>query len=107
MLLIGLLGAPVPLGLMVWFAIVAPEFAKVFADFGGELPRSTQLVMATWWGAAMILGYIFALPATFAFPKNPHRDFALIGVVLVGLLAVMASTSLLYMPFFQMSQHLR
>ena len=107
MLVIGLLGAPVPLGLMVWFALIAPEFGKLFADFGGTLPRSFELVLAPWWGPAMILLYVFALPATFAFRKNLHRDFAMIGAVLAGLLAVMASAACLYLPLFQMSQSLQ
>ena len=107
MLLIALLGAPVPLGLMVWFVIVAPEFTKAFADFGGVLPWVTRLVLAPWWAPTLILLYVCALPATFGFRKNVHRDFALIGVVLVGLLAVMASSACLYLPLFQVSQAMR
>lgn len=106
MLVVALFGAPVPLGLMVWFAFAAPEFAKLFEEFGGPLPRSTAVVLWPWWSAVMIGGYLCALPATFVFPRTIQRDFAAMAVVLAGLLAVMASAACLYLPLFQVSQSL-
>lgn len=106
MLLMALLGAPLPFCLMVWFAIVSPELMKTYADFGGVLPWVTILVIQPGWSVAMILAYVFALPATFLFRTPLHRDFAIVSVVLAGLLAAMASTACLYLPLFQMSQAL-
>ena len=107
MLVVTLFGVPFPLGLMLWFAVAVPEFAEVFEDFGAPLPRSMTVVLWPWWSAVMVGTYLCALPATFVFPRTDQRDFALMAVVLAGLLAVMASTACLYLPLFHMSHHLR
>jgi hypothetical protein len=110
MLVIALLGAPLPLGLMAWFVVIAPEFIGMLQDFGGTLPRATRLLIVMvshGWGPAMFLLYLLALPAPFLFRSNVVRDFAMVVVVIAGLLAVMASTACLYLPLFQVSQQMR
>lgn len=103
MLVMAIFGAPVPLVLMGWFVVVAPSFTAMFADFGAALPAVTILVMQRWWGAALIAAYLLALPLAFAFRNNMARDFALVAIVIAGLLAVMASAACLYLPIVQMS----
>lgn len=107
MLVIALLGAPIPLGLMAWFVVIAPQFAKMFADFGGVLPAVTQVTLSRGWGPGMIGLYLLALPAAFLFRSNVARDFAMVTLVIAGLLLVMASTACLYLPLFQISQPLQ
>lgn len=107
MLVIALLGAPIPLGLMAWFAVISPRFAQLFADFGGVLPAVTQITLSRGWGPGMIAVYLLALPAAFLFRSNVARDFAMVIIVIAGLLLVMTSTACLYLPLFQMSQQMR
>lgn len=107
MLVMALIGAPLPLGLMVWFVMIAPAFGGMLADFGAALPWVTELVLARAWGPAMLALYVLALPATLAFRSNVARDFALVAVVIAGLLAVMASAACLYLPLFLVAQQIR
>ena len=108
MLVVALLGAPLPLGLMVWFSLVAPEFAKMFADFGGPLPFATALVLSPAWAPGMVLAYLLLLPLPMLLLRHrAARDFATLAIVLLGLLAVMASAALLYLPLFALAPALQ
>ena len=105
MLVMALFGAPVPLLLMGGYLGVAPTFVAMYADFGAVLPAPTHLVMQPWWGVAMIALYLLALPVAFVFRDDMARDFALVVIVVAGLLAVMASAACLYLPLVQMTGH--
>lgn len=107
MLIVALMGAPVPLGLMVWFLFAAPSFVAMFADFGAVLPAATVLVLQPWWGPLMIAAYLLALPVPFFFRTTDSRDFAMVGVVVLALMGVMSSAACLYLPLVQMSVQVR
>ena len=107
MLIVALLGAPVPLGLMVWFLFASHSFVGMYADFGAVLPAATILVLQPWWGPLMIAVYFAALPVPFFFRTTDARDFAMIGVVVLALMGVMSSAACLYLPLVQMSAQVR
>ena len=104
MFVMGLLAAPLPLGLMGWFVIAAPTFAKMFADFGGTLPWITHLALQRWWGPVMAAGYLLALPLALIAKRTIARDFILVSVVVAGLMLVMASVAAMYLPIFQLAE---
>lgn len=104
MLAVVALGAPVPLCLMVGFWAVRGSFVEMFADLGASLPFPTALVLQRGWPMLLIAAYVLALPLPFVFRRAAARDFALLCVVIGGLLAVMASAAALHLPLVQISQ---
>ena len=102
MLIVVGLGAPVPLCLMLGFWAVRGSFAAMFADFGGTLPALTRVVLLDAWPPMFLVSYVLALTLPFVFRHAGARDFALLCVVIGGLLAVMASAAALYLPVFQL-----
>lgn len=106
MLIVVGLGAPVPLCLMAWFWIVRGSFAAMFEDFGGAIPALTRITLLPYWPVAMIAGYLLALLLPFLAPRPVVRDFAMLSVVIGGLLVVMASAASLYLPILMVSSAL-
>ena len=107
MLVVVVLGAPVPLILMGWFWFAAGSFGSMYSDFGGPLPVLTKVVLGRSWPAIMMLGYLAALPLALLFRTSLARDFALLVIVVGGLMLVMASGAALYLPLFQVQTQLR
>lgn len=81
--------------------LTAPHFAKMFADFGGELPDLTQLAMTTWFPLMLGLN-----PASIVFHalSGKHtlgrRRLLIVVAFVVGLIACGVCLVAMYAPVF-------
>jgi type II secretory pathway component PulF len=97
---LGALAMLVALGLRL---VVAPSFAGMFSDLGGELPWVTRQFVSGWLGVALALaGSVFAILVA--------RHSVVGGVVAGGgtvLLSVIAFLLAVYLPIFAIAGTIR
>ncbi len=84
--------------------LIAPRFAKMFADFGGPLPDLTQLGMTIWF--PLLLGLnpasvaIHALSGKHSLGK---RRLLIVAAFLMALVASGLCLAAMYMPIFALA----
>lgn len=83
--------------------LVAPSFAAMYRDLGGELPWATELVLTPWpWLgsglAVLVVGGVGLWSGTVG-----RRRLALAGGALLACAALAVLWSALYLPFFELA----
>ena len=84
--------------------LVAPRFAKMFADFGGELPDLTQLSLTTWF--PLMLGLNSASVAFHALSQKhtlARRRLLIAAAFVVALVASAICIGSMYLPIFALA----
>ena len=83
------------------FALIGPRFQKQLADFGGEIPAITQLVLMPWF--PLLLGLIPALMLALALAGKPSlgvRRRLIVGALFLSLSASGLCLYGIYSPIF-------
>lgn len=78
--------------------MVLPHFASMFADFGGELPAVTRLVLTPWFPPAM--GLIAPAIAAEAIARHQARTERLIVAIVLAVALPTLGLIGLYLPIF-------
>lgn len=89
------------LGLHLAFSLkILPSFAKLFVDFGGELPWLTRMALspawAVGWGLWLVVGGGFGL-SRLALGRRPKLLAAVLGVMSIAWVVAMFA---MYLPIF-------
>ena len=104
---LGLVALP-ELFALVFPVLVAPVYARIFADFGSSLPLLTQLVVTRWFG--FVVGMPAFLPLALALDGRRGLGERRV-LLLVGLVLALAGAGTLiwgvYAPMFAMAEGLR
>jgi hypothetical protein len=100
------LSALVVVALFAFPFTVARSFARMFADFGGELPVVTRLALTPWAAPAMAL--VAASPTAIAVAVPAKGSLGLRrGLVVLGFLLAVAALALamyaMYAPIFELA----
>ena len=93
---------------LLLFPLVGRSFARMFADFGGELPALTKLVLTGWppicFAIATALGLALGLrPAS----KLQRRRAWVVGAFVLGGLGFAACLVAMYLPVFSIAEAVR
>jgi len=87
-----------------WPFLAAPQFAKMFADFGGELPDLTQLALTTWFPLMLGLNPASVVFHALSQKHTLARRRLLIGAALVLSLGFNALLLVaMYLPIFSIA----
>lgn len=88
--------------------VVAPKFAEMFADFGGELPAFTKLCLSPWFPFA--LGLMPLAVSGVGIATNAPRGSRVIFMA-VAILLTLATPAVfligMYLPIFGISEAIR
>ena len=88
--------------------LIAPRFAKMFADFGGELPNITQLGMTVWFPLMLGLN-----PASIVFHalSGKHtltkRRLLIVGAFVMAMVACGVCLISVYAPIFALAGNIK
>jgi hypothetical protein len=89
--------------------VIAPQFARMFADFGGDLPWLTCLVVAsaTYWGVLPLISAIITYDlwrrSIIARRYGSFLTITLVAFTIFAIAIIPVSVIALYLPVFKLS----